>query len=74
MGKVDGHNLKAWDKASSKGSFYSNFLPTIVHIKTIKGKGLEDLESSDPKYHSFEEANKIEPKETFSDLSSSYLL
>lgn len=74
IGKVDGHNLKALDKAISKGSFYSNFLPTIVHIKTTKGKGLEDLESSDPKYHSFEEANKIESKETFSDIASSYLL
>ena len=74
IGKVDGHNLKSLDKAISKGSFYSNFLPTIVHIKTIKGKGLEDLESSDPKYHSFEEANKIESKETFSDIASSYLL
>ena len=71
--RLDGHNLKSLDKAISKGSFYSNLLPTIVHIKTTKGKGLEDLESSDPKSHPLEEANKIESKETFSDIASSYL-
>lgn len=72
IGKVDGHNLKSLDKAISKGKFYSNFFPTVIHIKTIKGKGNEEFESNDPKYHSFIKSTSDE-KETFSDIASNYL-
>ncbi|MGL4617223.1 MAG: 1-deoxy-D-xylulose-5-phosphate synthase [Mycoplasmoidaceae bacterium] len=73
IGKIDGHNLKALDKAIIKARFYSNFFPTIIHVKTIKGKGIKEFEGNDPKYHSFMDENSIEDKETFSSISSNYL-
>ncbi|MGL5591382.1 MAG: 1-deoxy-D-xylulose-5-phosphate synthase [Mycoplasmoidaceae bacterium] len=73
IGKIDGHNLKALDRAITKGRFYSNFFPTVIHVKTTKGKGIEELENNDPKYHAFVEDAFNEEKETFSSISSDYL-
>ncbi|MGL5246535.1 MAG: 1-deoxy-D-xylulose-5-phosphate synthase [Mycoplasmoidaceae bacterium] len=73
IGKINGHNLKALDKAIIKGIFYTNFFPTIIHVKTTKGKGIKELETNNPKYHSFVDEIFDDEKETFSDISSNYL-
>ncbi|MGL5640504.1 MAG: 1-deoxy-D-xylulose-5-phosphate synthase [Mycoplasmoidaceae bacterium] len=73
IGVIDGHNLKALDKAVAKGRFYSNFFPTIIHVKTTKGRGIKELETNNPKYHSFSDEISHEEKETFSNISSNYL-
>ncbi len=45
IGPVDGHDIKAMEKAIAKAKSYDR--STIIHIKTIKGKGYKFAENDD---------------------------
>lgn len=40
IGPIDGHNINKIIKACEEAKWYQQFQPIILHIKTIKGKGL----------------------------------
>ncbi|WP_052663395.1 1-deoxy-D-xylulose-5-phosphate synthase [[Mycoplasma] testudinis] len=42
IGPINGHNIKALNNALEKAKWYQQFQPVIVHIKTIKGFGLDN--------------------------------
>ena len=45
VGPIDGHDIKAMEKAIIKAKHYEN--SSIIHIKTIKGKGYKYAENDD---------------------------
>lgn len=60
IGKIDGHNIDQINKAFKKAKKIVKNIPVIVHIKTIKGKGILDAEKSkDNSYHTLSLSNKI---------------
>ena len=57
IGPVDGHNIKALEKALLKAKSYDR--SCVVHIKTIKGKGYKYAENDDTgKWHGVGSFNK----------------
>lgn len=62
VGPIDGHNIKKISLAIKKAKWYSQHGPVILHVKTIKGKGLEIRDCKNEKYHSYShlDNNKIE--------------
>ena len=44
-GPIDGHDIKAMEKAIAKAKAYNN--SSVIHIKTIKGKGYKYAENDD---------------------------
>ncbi len=76
MGLIDGHNIKAMEKALQKAKNYDK--SSIIHIKTIKGKGYKYAKNEDTgKWHgvcSFDkESGKLncdESLESWSDIYS----
>ena len=42
IGPIDGHNIKKLLIAIKKAKWYQKFQPVVLHIKTEKGKGLEN--------------------------------
>lgn len=49
IGPIDGHNIKLVKKALKQAT--DTIGPSLVHIKTIKGKGYEPAEQEPTKYH-----------------------
>lgn len=49
VGKFDGHNLKTLIKILSDVKELEQ--PTLIHLKTVKGKGYEDAEKDSSKFH-----------------------
>lgn len=45
VGPIDGHDIKALEKAIAKAKSYNN--SSVIHIKTIKGKGFKYAENDD---------------------------
>lgn len=49
LGPVDGHNLKALNRAFKEAKRVNG--PVLLHVRTIKGKGYEPAESNPSKFH-----------------------
>lgn len=45
IGPVDGHNIKKMDKFLKRAKWFAKQGAIIVHVKTIKGKGLKEAEN-----------------------------
>ncbi|MGL4647611.1 MAG: 1-deoxy-D-xylulose-5-phosphate synthase [Mycoplasmoidaceae bacterium] len=73
IGKIDGHNFQAIEQALLKGKFYAKYLPTIIHLQTIKGKGLENQDHQTPQFHTSNPLDEKVLKKTFSKLASEKL-
>ncbi len=55
IGVIDGHDIDALESAMRVAKLERK--PTIIHIKTTKGKGKGEAENSPSKYHSVQKAN-----------------
>lgn len=68
VGPIDGHNIKEISDAYKRADFYSNYGPTVLHIKTIKSFGYENGDSNS---HSLMIGKK--EKETFTSVAASHI-
>lgn len=64
VGPFDGHNIKSLVKIFNDFKF--NPRATLLHLKTVKGKGYEPAETSSDVYHGVS-ANMVSSKNSFSD-------
>lgn len=60
IGKIDGHNIDKVNKAIKKAKSIVKNGPVIVHVKTIKGKGIKEAENNnDNSFHTISLSNKM---------------
>ena len=58
IGTVDGHNIKAMEKAFNRAKQFNG--PVVIHIKTVKGKGFEYTEKDEKGvYHGVSNFDKL---------------
>ena len=57
MGKFDGHNLKTLIRLLTDIKNFSQ--PTLLHLQTIKGKGLDEAEKDSSRFHGVSKDMKI---------------
>jgi len=51
VGVIDGHNIKELVKVLSRIKNYSEDKAALLHIKTVKGKGMPSAEENSDRYH-----------------------
>lgn len=66
LGPVNGHNIKELERILKKSKTISG--PTLIHVKTIKGKGYKPAEANPSKFHAtspfnIETGNSINKKQ-----------
>ena len=71
VGPVDGHNEKQLEDALTIAKNCRQ--SSIVHVKTVKGKGYEPAEQSPAKYHGIAPADAIPQTTTFSKEFGKYI-
>ena len=64
LGPVDGHNYQGLKNLLNAAKDYKG--PSIIHVKTVKGKGLPEAEKSPDIYHGVAPENHPSPKVNFS--------
>lgn len=58
IGPVDGHNIKSLENALSRAKWFAKQGPVIVHVRTKKGKGVQEAENDCcGSYHSSSKSN-----------------
>lgn len=74
IGIIDGHDIKELVNAIKKAKYEAKFGPVILHVKTIKGFGLQDAENDlDGQYHSIKLDNTVKKNKTYGYVASKVL-
>lgn len=71
IGPIDGHNEKKIEDALKIAKRCNR--STIIHVKTVKGKGYKPAEENPAKYHGISASTSKEPKTTFSNEFGKYM-